>query len=445
MDLAERYRSVGVIGAAGKMGSGIALLLAQEMGRRRLTPEGKGKRFKLVLMDVNDEALDGLKGYLRVQLLRHAEKATVALRAAYAGRADLVENGEIIDTFINETLDLARYATDLNSLADCSMVFEAIAENIDLKVKVYKLLRGICGPNTYFFTNTSSIPIGLLDREADLGGRIVGFHFYNPPAVQRLLEMITSATTRPDIMADGKRITQDLGKKLFPANDIAGFIGNGHFMRDALHGIGEMERLAKPHGFAGAVYMVNRVSQDWLVRPMGIFQLIDYVGIDVTQCILGVMNRFIEGETLHSDLIDELMKRGVRGGQASDGSQKDGFFKYEKGRPVAVYNLEQNAYRSLEPGLTAPLDAALGDLPAAHAPWKILSRDRSKDAKLAAYFASLRGTDTLGAKLGLAYLKRSKEIGQHLVTSGVAHSADDVNGVLLNGFFHLYGPINEYA
>ena len=73
--------------------------------------------------------------------------------------------------------------------------------------------------------------------------------------------------------------------------------------------------------------MVNRVSQDWLVRPMGIFQLIDYVGIDVFQCILGVMNRFIDGEELHSDLIDELMKRGVRGSRIWRSSIEGGELK----------------------------------------------------------------------------------------------------------------------
>ena len=75
----------------------------------------------------------------------------------------------------------------------------------------------------------------------------------------------------------------------------------------------------------------------------------------------------------------------------------------------------------------------------------ILSRDRDKDKKLAAYFSNLMKADTRGARLAQPYLKRSKEIGQHLVDSKVAQSADDVNGVLLNGFYHLYGPINDYV
>jgi len=445
MELAERYQNVGVIGAAGKMGSGIALLLCQQMAQRSLSPGGKGARFRLTCMDVSDEGLDGLHKYLAGQLERGAEKMAVWLREAYADRSDLVENAEMIRAFTADAAGLVRYTTELSALKGCHMVFEAIAENIDLKVKVYRQLKELTGPDTYFLTNTSSIPISLLDKEVGLDGRIVGYHFYNPPAVQKLLELITSKNTRPDLVAASQQIAADLRKIVIPANDIAGFIGNGHFMRDGLHGIGEMERLAKDHGFAGAVYMVNRVSQDWLVRPMGIFQLIDYVGVDVFQCILAVMNRFIEGEDLHSDLIDRLMQKGVRGGQNPDGSQKDGFFKYDKGRLAAVYDLEKGTHQPLEASWTAKHDEALGHLPAGHAPWKALSRDAAKSQKLAAYFAVMMKDGALGSRLAQSYMRRSKEIGQQLVDMGVANKAEDVNGVLMNGFFHIYGPINDYC
>ena len=88
--------------------------------------------------------------------------------------------------------------------------------------------------------------------------------------------------------------------------------------------------------FVEAVYTVNRVSQDYLVRPMGIFQLIDYVGLDVCQCILGVMNARLPAQALHSALLDRLLEQGVKGGQHHDGSQKDGFLHYEQGRPTGV-------------------------------------------------------------------------------------------------------------
>ena len=84
---------------------------------------------------------------------------------------------------------------------------------------------------------------------------------------------------------------------------------------------------------------MNRVSQDWLVRPMGIFQLIDYVGVDVCRFIMKVMTEHIPGETLKDDLLDRMAEAGVAGGQLASGAQKDGILKYEKGRPAGVYDL----------------------------------------------------------------------------------------------------------
>jgi hypothetical protein len=137
---------------------------------------------------------------------------------------------------------------------------------------------------------------------------------------------------------------------------------------------------------------------------------------------------------------------GVLGGQYADGSQKDGVLKYEKGRPTGVYDLEKKGYRLFSDGdWTAKADAALGPLPAGHAPWRALLSDPKKDERLRAYFGALAAARTRGAVLASAYLARAREIGERLVADGVANSADDVNGVMTNGFYHLYGPINEYA
>ena len=94
---------------------------------------------------------------------------------------------------------------------------------------------------------------------------------------------------------------------------------------------------------------------------------------------------------------------------------------------------------------SASLDNALGSYPAGWAPWKNLLGDAQLPAKLAKYFAQLKSLDTLGSRIALAYLRQSKQIGEKLVQTGVAQSAQDVNGVLSTGFFHLYGPINDYV
>ena len=444
MDLDARLENVAVLGAAGKMGSGIALLLAQEMAKQRIA-SGRDKCYVLTLVDVDQSALTGLMSYLRAQLTKLAEKSTVELRGAYADRDDLVENGEIINAFVEEALSFCRPTTSLQAIMGSKLIFEAIIEDKSIKLDVLKKIDALC-PDAYYLTNTSSIPIGVIDEGVPLSGRIIGYHFYNPPAVQKLLELISPKSVKPELVELGVELAKRLRKKVFLANDIAGFIGNGHFMRDILHATSEVKKLAQEAGEAEAVYMMNKVSQEFMVRPMGIFQLIDYVGVDVCRFIMNVMTEHIEIETLDDDLLNRMAQAGVMGGQRSDGSQKDGFLKYEKGRPAGIYDLKKGRYMMFaEDDWAAALDGKLGSLPEGHAAWRALLTDPKKDEKLEAYFGNLAKSDALGSNLAKAYLVRSREIGEKLVSDGVANSADDVNGVMMNGFYHLYGPINKHV
>ncbi len=439
MTLDERLQNVAVLGAGGKMGSGISLLLAREMTLQRLRTN---QPHQLILMDVAPAALEGLKGYLRQQSRRYALKNSPALQELYGPVPD---EEALADQFAEDVLATVKTCTKLEDVAPARMVFEAILEKLDLKISVYSQLREFCSGETFFFTNTSSIPIEQLDKKAGLNGRLIGFHFYNPPAVQKLVELITPASVHPELPKIARELGRRLGKKLIPSNDVAGFIGNGHFMRDGLFGLSLAERVSAELSPVQAVYAVNRVSQDYLIRPMGIFQLIDYVGIDVFQLILKIMAPHFPDEQLHSRWIDEMMERGIKGGQHPDGSQKDGFLKYENGQIAAVFDRSAGRYVSLnEANWKAQADDWLGSPPPGQISWKAMLKDPEKEARLRSYFKELADNQTNGAKLAVEYLKRSREIGEQLLSSGVANSAEDVNGVLMYGFYHLYGPIHDY-
>jgi 3-hydroxyacyl-CoA dehydrogenase len=417
------------------------------MAKRKLAAGANSASFRLNLVDSNEEALIGLTAYIRAQSIKAAEKAIVPLRRLYADRTDLVENGEIIQEFAADVERRINTTTDMNVARNSHMVFEAIVENEDVKLGVYRKLKEMCSAETFFFTNTSSIPIGVLDDQAELAGRIIGYHFYNPPAIQKLVELITSPRTRPDLVEQSRELGKVLKKILIPSNDIAGFIGNGHFTRDGLFGITELERLqAEGMTFVESVWAMNRVTQDFLVRPMGIFQLIDYVGIDVFKCILDVISRFLPGTELHSSLVNDLVARGVKGGQYSDGSQKDGFLKYNKGAIVGVYDTSVGQYEEVdrsEAGWCSRLDSRMGTPPAGWMPWKKWVAQPKRDATLMPYLDSLWGCESPACKLARSFLVSTARIADGLVRDGVAANADDVNGVMLNGFYHAYGPINE--
>ena len=315
MDYTEKLQNVTVLGAAGKMGSGILLLTAIEMADLSLKPENEGIHFVLNAMDVSSEALHGLMRYIKVQVLKAAEKKVGQLRKVYENRHDLIENSEVINQYVDDVMLLIRPSTSLEIAYNSTLIFEAIKEDPELKVKVFAQVNENNKRSPWFFTNTSSIPINEIDSKAKLGGRILGVHFYNPPAVQKLVEMIKAKTTLPDLEEFALMFAKNLRKTVVPSNDFAGFIGNGHFMRDAIYGIAEAEKLAKNSSLAEGIYLINKITQDYLIRPMGIFQLIDYVGVDVCKYIMSVMNPYLPNEDLHSDLLDKMMDAGVLGGQ----------------------------------------------------------------------------------------------------------------------------------
>jgi len=444
MEYAERLSNVTVLGAAGKMGSGILLLTALEAADQMLKPGNREKHFVVNAVDVTSSALPELMKYIRTQVLKAAEKKTVLLRKLYADRKELIENSDIIDAYIDDVMGIIRPGTRIEAAYDSTLIFEAVSENAELKAKLFRQIDENNAHKPWFFTNTSSVPIGGLDKEAGLEGRILGFHFYNPPAVQKLVELITIASNSGEMKEFALQLAKNMRKVVVPSNDIAGFIGNGHFMRDALYGINQATALAKEMPLHEAIYAVNRISQDFLIRPMGIFQLIDYVGVDVVRFIMKVMNPYMANEDLHSPLLDRLFDLGVKGGQYADGSQKDGFLKYEKGRPVSVYNPDKGEYIPIVT-FGSQVEAWLGELPGSAPAWKNLVKAPDKETLAAIAFDNYKTMGTHGALLALQYARHSREIGMKLVSDGVAATAEDVNTVLLTGFFHAYGPINDFV
>lgn len=431
-ELNKRLAACAVIGAAGKMGRGIALLLLQEMAS--LYASKTIHEPALFLIDSNDILFPDLRHYLKTQLLRFAEKNIIFLRKCYAEEENLVSNAEIIEAFIERSLNFVYFESEIQKAKNAHLVFEAIVEDIEVKEKIFSTLKSICQPDTYYLTNTSSIPIHTLNSSVHLKGKIIGFHFYNPPPVQKLLEIIIPEGIDPHL----KNLAEELGKRLKKtivySHDIAGFIGNGYFLREAVFAFRQVNEMAKGYGLAEAVYMVNRIYQDFLLRPMGIFQLLDYVGLDVCQKICAIMSEYIPNELFRIDIVDQMLLNGIKGGQ-----QKDGFFHYEKNGIIGVYSLERKEYLPIQP-ISEKMDKVLGELPKGHESWKNLLDDKEKAKKIQDYFKHLFNRTTLGSELAKEYINQTAMINKMLVEDGVANSLEDVDRVLINGFYHLYSP-----
>lgn len=439
----EKLSNVAVLGAAGKMGSGIVLLTAVEMANNCFAEGKSTDEVSLHAIDVSAPALGGLMKYLRSQILKNAEKMTVQLRKWYATNPKLIENEDVINQYVNDVLSVVKPTTRIEAAYDAQLVFEAVSENPEVKVKLFSNINQNNPYNPWFLSNTSSIPINELDEKAGLNGNIIGFHFYNPPAVQKLMEIIPSKNTNQELFDFAEKLAENLKKTIVFSNDVAGFIGNGFFMRDIIHAVSEVQKLSNQMSFTEALYVVDKVSRDFLVRPMGIFQLSDYVGIDVCLFIMKVMDERFPGETLQSQALSGFMKLGIKGGQFADGSQKDGIFKYTKGQITEIFDLEAKQYIDIKP-VAESGDKFIGDMPPSWQPWKNIIKIRSREETLKQYFNGLKNMDTKGAKLAVSYAQKAGEIGKKLVNDGVAHSTEDVNTVMTTGFFHAYGPVNNY-
>lgn len=434
MTLDDRLNNCAVIGAAGKMGRGIVLVLLKEM----ISTDLRLKRplSRLICIDRSCEGLSTLRLYLQEQMLKFAERNIAQLRKWYKKDSTLVDNEEMIKHFLEQCAAIVLTDSSYTFLNETQMVFEAVFESLEVKNSVYSQIKNICPKSCLYFSNTSSIPISELNYRNDLFGKLMGFHFYNPPAVQKLVEVITTEQNKREDIELSLQLIKRVNKLAVPSNDIAGFIGNGHFIREGLFYIREIDRL--PFSSAAALYFVNEVTQKLMFRPMGIFQLIDYVGIDVFYMICRTMEKYIK-EDFTASALQRMIELNIKGGQYGDGSQKNGFFTYEKGVLTAVFDWQKKEYFKLE-----SIQNELGELkfPKLKESWRSLSRSTNPEY-LQSVFKTYLSAPSLPEQKALVYLNNSRKIALDLVKNGVADDICHVNDVMTNGFFHLYGPASE--
>ncbi len=436
----NRFEEIAVLGAAGKMGRGILMLNLIHSAQLQHQPENKNRHFIIHAIDLSPEQLDSLMLYLKNQLWKWCVKHTTLLEQIFASEPDLDET-EQATRYINKALTMVRPSTRLESAYESRLIFEAVTEEITLKTDILRQIN-LNNKNTpYFLTNTSSIPIHEINQKAGLDGHIIGCHFYNPPVVQKLVEVIELENGNPKISELVHYFCAQLNKTVVNSNDVAGFIGNGFFMREIEYALKLLVLLNKQHTFAQSVHLVDTMTRELLVRPMGIFQLIDYVGIDVCHFIIHVMNRHWQ-QPLSAPLLEELLHHHIRGGQNPDGSQKDGLLQYSEGKIQAVVNEDFNTYTHVEV-LWPETTRILGIEPKDNH-WKTMSQNSNRLELLQEHFDAVRNKQQEGNMLTINYISAMKNIAHKLYDHHVANSIEDINTVMETGFHHLYGPWNNY-
>jgi 3-hydroxybutyryl-CoA dehydrogenase len=285
---------VGVVGC-GLMGHGISQICAQA-------------GWDVVVREVDQEALDKGMGKIEKQLGRAVEKGKMEQSEADAVR------GRITPTL------------DYGDLADSDLVIEAITEDLDRKLEMWGELDGIVKDDAFLATNTSSLSVATQADATKRPEAMIGLHFFNPPQVMPLLEVVRAEKSADDAVDLGFELGEKLGKTTVAANDNRGFIVNRllvPYMLDAIR--------AHEQG-VGSIEDIDTGMMAGASHPMGPLTLADFVGLDTLAAIADVMvDAYGEERFAAPDTLKKMVSAGDFGRKSGRG-----FYDYSGDSPVPV-------------------------------------------------------------------------------------------------------------
>jgi 3-hydroxybutyryl-CoA dehydrogenase len=181
------------------------------------------------------------------------------------------------DTQREQTLGRIHQATSLPALGACSVVIEAVPENLELKLKIFSELAPHLAPTALMATNTSSISITEIASKLPQPERVIGMHFFNPPSAMQLVEVVPGMATSEEVVARALELAKLLGKKAIRVKETPGFVVN----RVLVAMMNEAIRLHE-EGIA-SIHDIDEAMRLGAGFPVGPFKLADLVGLDVLE------------------------------------------------------------------------------------------------------------------------------------------------------------------
>ena len=234
--------------------------------------------------------------------------------------ARVVKSGRLTEDAAKAARDRVRGTTKLADMADRDLIIEAVVEVIDAKKEVFAELDRVCPPTTIFASNTSSLSIIEIASATKRADRFAGLHFFNPPVVMQLVEIVRALTTSQATVEALKEFVTKLGHQPVVCSDTPGFIVNRLMIPLMLESVRALES-----GVA-TVEDIDKAVKLGLRHPMGPFELIDYTGVDINY---HVANVFFEEFKDPRWAPPALLKRMYLAGQLGVKTGK-GFYEYDE-------------------------------------------------------------------------------------------------------------------
>ena len=253
-------------------------------------------------------------GLETVQIARSKEKAEASRAAIEKSLARAVTKGRLTEQARDEALALLTSSGGLSDAADCDLVLEAVVEDLEVKTALFRELDAICKPGAVLATTTSSLPVIDCAMATSRPADVVGVHFFNPAPAMQLVEVVHTVATAPDVLTTVHELCERLGKHPVDCGDRAGFIVNAllfPYLNDAV------KMLQAHYATADGIDTAMKLGCGY---PMGPFELLDVVGLDVSLAIERVLYlEFREPGFAPAPLLEHLVTAGYLGRKAGRG------------------------------------------------------------------------------------------------------------------------------
>jgi 3-hydroxybutyryl-CoA dehydrogenase len=276
---------IGVVGA-GQMGSGIAEVAISS-------------GFRVLVRDVNEEAVAGGKNRIMGNLDRRVQKGKIT---------------EAEKKAVSERLSTS---TRLEDFGDCDLVIEAATENILSKKEIFQTLDGLTRSGVILASNTSSISITRIASFTQKPDKVVGMHFFLPAPVMKLIELVRGMATSDETYQTAKELSLKLGKTPVEAKDLPGFISSRlifNYMNEGVYALYEG---------LGTREEIDSIMKMGANHPMGPIALADLVGLDTVLSVMKVLQEAFGDKYHPCPLLTKYVEAGYLGVKTGRG-----FYQY---------------------------------------------------------------------------------------------------------------------